>query len=88
MDKLIKECDLIKDHSEKHDESRRGKTYIFSDASNQPCCTAATVVVEHSLAVVKGLPDIVIKDLQTRRLNSKIRVNQWSNGGTPSEEYP
>ena len=50
--------------------------HVFADASNLACCAAAIAVVEHSLAVVKGLLTSKSRILKRRNFNSKIRVNQ------------
>ena len=59
--------------------------HVLADASNLACCAAAIAVVEHSLAVVKGL--LTSKSRISKRETSIARL--WSNGSKPkSEEYP
>lgn len=46
--------------------------HVFADASNLACCAAAIAVIEHSLAVVKGL--LTSKSKIFKRDTSKARL--------------
>lgn len=88
VDKTIEECSLTKDHCEKHDEGRR-RTPICICWCKQPGllrCRHSS----HRAQFSRGQrhAHIEIEDLQTRHLNSEIRINQWSNCGKHIEEHP
>lgn len=83
VNNIVEACDHTQEHYNGHD---KGRNSTPPHIRNLACCAASIVVVEYSSGVVKDLLTSNMKHLLARHYYSKIRVDQWSNGGKRAQK--